>query len=72
MTLTDEEISDAQATLKELQHEHRDLNQIIEYLARLPAHEIDQLLVQRLKKKKLLLKDQIDMIERMLVPDIPA
>jgi hypothetical protein len=53
-----------------LQTEHRDLDDIIERLIETPPY--DQLQLQRLKKKKLTLKDQIARIEAMLVPDIIA
>ena len=70
--LTEEEITNARATLNELEVEHRDLNLIIDHLASTPLPEQDQLLIQRLKKRKLLLKDKIYHLERMLVPDVPA
>ena len=70
--LTEEEITNARATLNELQGEHRDLNLIIEHLVSTPLPEQDQLLIHRLKKRKLLLKDKIYHLERMLVPDVPA
>lgn len=70
--LTEEEISNARATLNELEVEHRDLNLIIDHLASTPLPEQDQLLIHRLKKRKLLLKDKIYHLERMLVPDVPA
>ncbi|MCM2329407.1 MAG: YdcH family protein [Lysobacter sp.] len=35
-----------------------------------PLH--DELQLKRLKKRKLMLKDQIFMLQRQLVPDIPA
>ena len=72
MMLTEEEITEARANLNELHVEHRDLNLIIEHLGSTPLPEQDQLLIQRLKKRKLLLKDKIYQLERMLVPDIPA
>lgn len=72
MMLTEEEICNARANLNELQVEHRDLNLIIDHLVSTPLPEQDQLLVHRLKKRKLLLKDKIYHLERMLVPDIPA
>ncbi len=56
--------------VKELQVEHRDLDDIIARLAKEPWQ--DQLQLQRLKKRKLLLKDQIRHLERQLTPDIPA
>lgn len=55
--------------LHELQDEHRDLDAVIEYLEN--AH-VDDLLLHRLKKRKLLKKDRIAHIERLLNPDIPA
>ena len=70
--LTEEEITNARATLNELQVEHRDLNLIIEHLVSTPLPEQDQLLIHRLKKRKLLLKDKIFHHERMLVPDVLA
>ena len=70
--LTEKEIADARATLNELQVEHRDLNLIVEHLAATPLPDQDQLLIQRLKKRKLMLKDKIYQLERMLVPDVPA
>ena len=56
--------------LHELQVEHRDLDEVISRLEDVPPH--DELLLRRLKKRKLLLKDRIALIERMLEPDIPA
>jgi len=70
--LTEEEINNAQATLNELRVEHRDLNLIVEHLAATPIPEQDQLLIHRLKKRKLALKDKIYQLERMLVPDVLA
>ena len=72
MQLTEDEIANAKSTLNELTVEHRDLNLIIEHLAATPLPDQDQLLIQRLKKPKLLLKDKIFQLEGMLVPDIPA
>jgi len=56
-----------EARLKELNLEHRDLDQAIHRLQETPLH--DQLALKRLKKRKLLLKDQISSIERQLDPD---
>lgn len=56
--------------LHELQVEHRDLDLVIAHLAETPP--ADELLVRRLKKRKLALKDRILLLEQMLVPDIPA
>jgi hypothetical protein len=56
--------------IEQLTLEHRDLDDIIVELASVTPH--DQLRVQRLKKRKLALKDQINALERQLTPDIPA
>ena len=56
--------------LHELQLEHRDLDVAIHRIADSPSH--DQLALTRMKRRKLLLKDQISWIERQLDPDIPA
>jgi len=55
--------------LHELRSEHRDLDTVI---ARLDASLADQLQMQRLKKRKLKLKDEISWLESRLVPDIIA
>jgi hypothetical protein len=56
--------------LAHLRSEHRDLDAVVERLA--AAHDSDELQVQRLKKRKLALKDMIVRLESMLVPDIIA
>ena len=56
--------------IHQLQIEHRDLDDVICQLSLSPAQ--DQLQLQRLKKRKLFLKDQITLLERQLTPDIPA
>jgi len=56
--------------LRELQMEHRDLDAAIHRISDDPGH--DQLALTRMKRRKLLLKDQISWIERQLDPDIPA
>ena len=54
----------------ELRLEHRDLDTAI---GRLQTDiEADELALKRLKKRKLLLKDQISWIENALIPDEPA
>lgn len=55
--------------LHELRSEHRDLDTVIARLADSPA---DALQIQRLKKRKLKLKDEISWLESRLVPDIIA
>ena len=54
----------------ELQTEHRDLDDAIARLSENPLH--DELRMQRLKKRKLLLKDQLTHLERQLDPDVLA
>lgn len=53
-----------------LREEHRDLDSAIMALA--TTAPLDQLQIQRLKKKKLALKDRITSIEDQLTPDIIA
>ena len=55
--------------LEVLRQEHRDLDLAISVLV---EKAIDQLAVKRLKKKKLMLKDQISRFEDELTPDIIA
>ena len=56
-----------QARLIELRVEHRDLDEAVSRLTAAPPE--DQLLLRRLKKRKLLIKDRISTLERMLDPD---
>jgi hypothetical protein len=65
-----EDISDLQDQLADLESEHRKLDQTIEALMATPP--IDLLQIQRLKKKKLALKDQIQKIKSTILPDIIA
>ena len=53
-----------------MRQEHRDLDAAIEALLHLSA--ADQLQVQRLKKRKLMLRDRLSFIEDQLTPDIIA
>ena len=56
--------------LEALQSEHRDLDDVI---ARISGDApFDQLQIQRLKKRKLALKDEISRLEDLLLPDIIA
>jgi hypothetical protein len=56
--------------LRELRIEHRDLDDVI---ARLQLDfRVDELQMKRLKKRKLLLKDQITRLESELIPDLNA
>ncbi|NQW00013.1 MAG: DUF465 domain-containing protein [Rhodospirillales bacterium] len=56
--------------LEDLRSEHRDLDDVISRLAE--AGPTEQLQMQRLKKRKLALKDQINFFESELLPDIIA
>lgn len=67
--LTDEEIA-LHAQVKILRLEHADLDASIEALSHMPIP--DQLLIARLKRKKLQLRDEIVKIESRILPDIIA
>ena len=56
--------------LRELRVSHRDLDYLIDRLQHDPM--VDQLRIRRLKKRKLLLKDMIAMLESELIPDLDA
>jgi hypothetical protein len=70
MELTAEEAEAVRGKLEALRMEHRDLDAVIERLSHDP--ELDELQLRRLKRRKLLLKDQITLLEGQLVPDIRA
>ena len=59
-----------EAELARLREEHRDLDMAIEALERMVAG--DQLQIQRLKKRKLVLRDRMTYLEDQLTPDIIA
>lgn len=56
--------------LEELRVEHRDLDEIIEYLV--DTGHPDHMKVRRLKKRKLKLKDTITRLQSRLIPDLDA
>lgn len=58
------------ARLLELRQKHQDLDAAVEALAQMPTP--DQLQIARLKKQKLVLRDQIVKLENMLTPDLLA
>ena len=62
--------AELEGELARLRQEHRDLDSAIEALEHMIAG--DQLQVQRLKKRKLVLKDQIIQLSDQLTPDIIA
>ena len=66
----DLDVEAAKAKLEQLRTEHRDLDEIIARLAE--QGPFDQLQLQRLKKRKLVLKDLIAKLESKLLPDIIA
>ena len=68
--MTEEEERELRAQLARLQQEHRDLDAVITALAASPGSDLIQ--VQRLKKRKLVLRDKIRAIEDQLTPDIIA
>ena len=67
---TQEDESELRAQLAQLRQEHRDLDVAIEALHNAPGSDLLQ--VQRLKKRKLHLRDRIIQIEDQLTPDIIA
>jgi hypothetical protein len=68
--MTREEEDELRATLARLMQEHRDLDAAIEALQNTPGSDILQ--IQRLKKRKLYLRDRITFIDDQLTPDIIA
>lgn len=62
--------SDPALELARLKQEHRDLDTAIEALETMVAG--DQLQIQRLKKRKLILRDRIQYLEDQITPDIIA
>jgi hypothetical protein len=67
---TEEEKAQIRQRLQALEVEHHDLDDVIGRLVADPAQ--DQLQLRRLKKRKLLLKDQIQRLRARLIPDIIA
>ena len=68
--MTDEDERELENELARLQQEHRDLDAAIEQLATVIGR--DELQLTRLKKRKLLLKDNIARLESKLIPDLDA
>jgi len=68
--MIDDNLEDLRRQLAELRTEHRDLDDVISRVSEeLP---FDQLRLQRLKKRKLALKDELARLENTLIPDIIA
>ena len=63
-------VNEMRVKLEELRSEHRDLDDVIQRLSE--TSPFNQLQIQRLKKRKLALKDQITKLESKLLPDIIA
>lgn len=61
---------ETQKRITMLSVEHRDLDVVIETL--IVAGHPDELQLQRLKKRKLQLKDHIKLLQMQLIPDVPA
>jgi hypothetical protein len=68
--MSDEERRELEGILARLRQEHRDLDAAIEALHNAPGADVLQ--VQRLKKRKLQLRDRIRRVEDQLTPDIIA
>ena len=68
--MTKDEERELREQLARLQQEHRDLDAAISALQHSPGSDLLQ--VQRLKKRKLFLRDRISYIEDQLTPDIIA
>ena len=68
--MADSELEQLQARLEELRLEHRDLDDVIHRMQMTGG--LEQMQLQRLKKRKLRLKELIVKIEDELIPDILA
>jgi hypothetical protein len=68
--MTQEEERELRANLARMEQEHRDLDAAIEALQNAPGSDVLQ--IQRLKKRKLALRDRMQFIEDQLTPDIIA
>ena len=68
--LSEEERAEIRQRLTALEIEHHDLDDVIGRLV--IDRALDQLQLQRLKKRKLLLKDQIQRLRARLIPDLIA
>ncbi|WP_341675086.1 YdcH family protein [Niveibacterium sp. SC-1] len=70
MNDTFESVTSLRTRLDVLVAEHQDIDEAISRLDDHPS--ADELLVRRLKKRKLFVKDRISLIERMMSPDVLA
>lgn len=68
--MNEEEIAELKARIAALETEHRDLDDVV---ARLGEDlYVDQLQLRRLKKRKLMLRDQLERLRSRLIPDLDA
>ena len=65
-----DEVTSLRLRLEEMRLEHRDLDDAIVSLAASPTG--DELMLRRLKKRRLALRDAIARLERELLPQEPA
>lgn len=65
-----QDLDEMKRRLEEMKVEHRDLDDVIDRLAE--QAPFDQLQIQRLKKRKLMLKDHMLRLESEMLPDIIA
>jgi len=69
-TVSGEDVKSIQRRIIELQSEHRDLDEVVVALSQ--NSNADQLLVKRIKKRKLQLKDEITRLKSRMIPDLDA
>ncbi len=62
--------AETRSWLEEMRVEHRDLDEVIRHL--IDTRHADSMQLQRLKKRKLRLKDMIGKLESQLIPDLDA
>ena len=62
--------AETRSWLEEMRVEHRDLDEVIRHL--IDTRHTDSMQIQRLKKRKLRLKDMIGKLESQLIPDLDA
>ena len=64
------DLEELESWLDELKTRHNDLDVVVQHLIDTRHH--DSMRIQRLKKQKLQLKEQIDKLESRLIPDLDA
>ncbi|MEM0900473.1 MAG: DUF465 domain-containing protein [Pseudomonadota bacterium] len=67
--MDEQEQADLRLAIAKLSQEHKDLGVAIDAMAQIGA---DPLAAQRLKKKKLTMKDRLAKLQSQLIPDMPA